>query len=401
MHAEVIAIGDELTSGQRLDTNSQWLSQQLGDLGVRTMFHSTIADDIESNVQAFRIAAERSDILICTGGLGPTADDLTRQAIASAFDLELVQNDDALAHIEGMFTRRGREMPERNTVQALFPETAEMVRNPHGTAPGIDLEIPRNGKKPARLFALPGVPAEMKEMWEDTVSPAISKLTGRKQMIRNRRIKCFGVGESDLEAMLPDLIARDRTPTVGITVHHATITLRVTASGESEEECNAQIEPTLQQIRDCVGELAFGEEDDELENAVATLLCERGLTLAVIEWGTGGQVCQWLSEAAGDEFVGAELVKRFSDESLEGAELVRALAEMGRERFDADLVLAVGPFPPKDKWRDESARLHLALARNGKIKAVSTRFLSHPDILRSRAAKQALNLVRLELLRNE
>jgi nicotinamide-nucleotide amidase len=188
MHAEVISIGDELTSGQRLDTNSQWLATRLGEIGVKTLYHTTVADDLEANVGVFKEAIQRADIVIATGGLGPTADDLTRDAIAAAVGAPLQLDEAALQHIEGLFVRRGRAMPERNRLQAMFPAGSRVIPNPAGTAPGIDLEIPRPGRAPARVFALPGVPAEMREMWEATVAPAIRTLVGAARVIRHRRL---------------------------------------------------------------------------------------------------------------------------------------------------------------------------------------------------------------------
>src|SRR4051812_24705923 len=164
MRAEVISIGDELTSGQRLDTNSQWLSERLGEIGIPVMFHTTVADDLEANVRVFREAADRADVVIATGGLGPTADDLTREALARMLGVELVLDEAALAYIRGLFARRKRDMPERNVVQAMFPAGSRVIPNPHGTAPGIDIDVPRSGRTAARIMALPGVPAEMREM---------------------------------------------------------------------------------------------------------------------------------------------------------------------------------------------------------------------------------------------
>src|SRR5207248_1011792 len=184
------------------------------------------------NVLVFRQACERTDIVVATGGLGPTADDLTRQALADLAGVPLVQDDASLAHIKTLFASRKREMPPANVVQAQFAKGSQPIHNPHGSAPGIDMSIPRAVGKPARIFALPGVPAEMKEMWAATVGPAIQELLGVRKAIAHHRIKCFGVGESDLEAMLPGLIARDRYPTVGITVYQATILLRMTAESE-------------------------------------------------------------------------------------------------------------------------------------------------------------------------
>ena len=276
MRAEIIAIGDELTSGQRLDTNSQWLSERLGEIGIPVAFHTTVGDDLENNIAVFRTAIERAEIVVATGGLGPTADDLTRDAVAAAAGVELVQDDAALAHIRNLFARRKREMPERNKLQAQFPRGSRVVPNPDGTAPGIDLTVPRSCGPPCRVIALPGVPAEMFAMWNETVAPALTAGQAEKKVICHHRIKCFGVGESDLEAMLPDMIRRKREPLVGITVSGATITLRITTSGPNEAACRKAMAPTVAQIREILGVLVYGEEDDELEHAVVRLLNERG-----------------------------------------------------------------------------------------------------------------------------
>ena len=411
MIAEVIAIGDELTSGQRLDTNSQWLSQALGQLGVRVAFHTTVADDLEANVEVFRQAANRADLVISTGGLGPTADDLTRQAIAAAFDRELVQNDAAMAHIEGLFRLRKRPMPERNRIQAMFPAGSQMVPNPHGSAPGIDLRLSHSPV--ARIFALPGVPAEMREMWDGTVEPAIHAELGETlRVIRHRRIKCFGVGESDLEQMLPDLIQRGRQPTVGITVSKATITLRITAEADSADRCLAMMEPTVATMHDCLGDLVFGEEDDELQHAVVRQLSERSLSLATVEWGTRGLVSHWLSGLdPPDKIYKGGIVIRNEDFLVAdfgissglaggnaGRSLVEAMAGQVRESFDCDLGLAIGPAPPVAP--DSPGKIHFGLASADGRRSASTLYAGHPDILLERAAKQALNFVRLSLIRS-
>src|SRR5262245_48715519 len=156
MHAEIISIGDELTSGQRLDTNSQWLSTRLGELGVSVLYHTTVADQLDANVAVFRAAAERADIVVASGGLGPTADDLTREALAKLAGVELVLDPNALSYIENLFARRKRPMPERNHVQAMFPRGSRVIHNPAGTAPGIDIDLPRPGRSSARIFSLPG-----------------------------------------------------------------------------------------------------------------------------------------------------------------------------------------------------------------------------------------------------
>lgn len=422
MKAEVIAIGDELTSGQRLDTNSQWLSERLGELGIRVLYHTTVGDDMEANVRVLREAFDRADLIICTGGLGPTADDLTREAIASALGRSLVRNDEALKHIQAIFARRSRAMPERNLVQAFFPENSHMVPNPHGTAPGIDVEVLRVDRPSCRLFALPGVPAEMREMWEETVAPAISVMQGgERRVIRHRRIKCFGVGESDLEQMLPDLIRRGRYPTVGITVSQATITLRITAKGSTAEEAFAAMDETWRTIHDCLGDLVFGYEDDELQHAVVRELAERGRTLATIEWGTGGLLAHWMSSVDPEQrwYRGGTILRGVdadevwtrqnqaaiaSDDDLtQDAEAlaaaraersVRRMAAASRTLLQTDYALAVGPVPTASESTAEPGRVACAVASAGGVSFATFPYAGHPDILLQRTAKSALNLLR-------
>jgi nicotinamide-nucleotide amidase len=420
MHAEVISIGDELTSGQRLDTNSQWLSTRLGEIGVRTLYHTTVADDLEANIRVFKTAIERADIVVATGGMGPTADDLTRDAIAAAAGKELRLDEVALAHIESLFARRGREMPERNRLQAMFPAGSRIIPNPAGTAPGIDLAVPRAGRTASQVFALPGVPAEMREMWEATVAAAIRTMVGSPRVIRHRRIKCFGVGESDLEAKLPDLIRRGREPSVGITVHGATITLRITATGETASACDAAIEPSVATIRECLGELVFGEEDDELEHAVVRMLLAQNRSLATAEWGSGGMVAHWLSEVpesrtcyrGGMVLANIEAFNRLIQpagsaaasrsmhvDSSDMKSVVERMAAHVREEFAADYGLAVGELPAVDPQTAAPAKLWLAVASAEGTTAVATNYAGHPDILKARGSKQALNLLRLRLFR--
>ncbi|MEX0819042.1 MAG: CinA family nicotinamide mononucleotide deamidase-related protein [Pirellulaceae bacterium] len=412
MHAEVIAIGDELTSGQRLDTNSQWLSERLGELGVRTLYHSTVGDDLAANIRVFREALDRSDIIVCTGGLGPTADDLTRQALAETLGVGLVMDDESLAHIQAIFARRKRDMPPRNTIQAMLPAGSRAIPNPHGTAPGIDLQLVREGRIACRLFALPGVPAEMREMWELTVGPAIQKLTGGRCVIRHHQIKCFGVGESDLEQMLPDVIARGRLPAVGITVHQATISLRITAEAASEAACVESMQPTISTIRDCLGSLIFGEGNDELQHAVIQMLRSRSQGLATLEWGSGGLLANWLSEVddASNVYRGGIVVRNAEAlavtlrdagqdlESLDEVAMIRRMASHVRDQFATDYALALGAFPDRETVDLAAGELHFALATPQTVLSKAVPFTGHPDILKERAVKQALNFLRLTLL---
>jgi nicotinamide-nucleotide amidase len=428
--AEIISIGDELASGERLDTNSQWLSQRLGELGVSTLFHTTVADQLAANVEVFRLALARADLVLVTGGLGPTADDLTRDALAQATGVELVLDEKSLEHIRSLFARHNRPMPERNRLQALFPAGSRPIDNPAGTAPGIWLEAARPGRAPSRLFALPGVPAEMREMFAATVAPAVAALLGPRRLILHRRIKCFGAGESQVEQMLPDLIRRGREPSVGITVHEATITLRITAGGATREECLAAIRPTEETIQRSLGVLVFGEEDDELEDVVVRLLTERHQTLSTVEWGTRGRLARSLGRAAAgcgchagsfsiDSAAAAERV--FGGSGREGgstppagsAEFAGWLAEECRRVFASEFALSIGPFPAIDPTAPSApiapsdtvaglpaaaeAEFHFALSSADGTLIRSTTMAHHPAIWEPRAAKQALNLLRLHL----
>ena len=407
MYAEVIAIGDELTSGQRLDTNSQWLSQRLGEIGIRTLFHTTVGDDLTANVAAFRHATRRADIVIATGGLGPTADDLTRQSIAEALQLPLELHEPSLEHIRSLFAGRGREMPERNRIQAMVPRGSRVVGNPHGTAPGIDVSV-HEGQNASRIFALPGVPAEMKQMWDETVRAELQQQLGDQlRVVRHYRLKCFGTGESAIEAMLPNLIRRGREPTVGITASQATITLRITAQGRDEEACLESMRPTIETMRTCLGELVFGEEDEELQHAVTRLLRQRKETLATCEWGSGGIVAHWLREVpesqavfAGGIVIGDTVVAERLlgvDTNLDSREQAMALASAVRARLNVDYALSMSAFPDGEK--DAEPNVYLGLATRQQVVVASRRFAGHPDIQTTRAAKQALDLLRLHLLK--
>ncbi|MFK7820567.1 MAG: competence/damage-inducible protein A, partial [Planctomycetaceae bacterium] len=240
MHAEIIALGTELTNGSKLDTNSQWLSIELAALGIEVVRHSTIGDSMQDMVEALQAASKRVQFVIITGGLGPTLDDLTRQAMAEAAGVELVTDEPSLAHLKSLFESRGREMPSRNEIQAMFPAGAKPVLNPRGTAPGIDQTVTTETNT-CRLVALPGVPSEMKPMFTETVGPS---LAGSGLVIRRARINCFGAGESGIEEMLGDLTARGREPEVGITASEATITMRITASGKTVTDCETQLSTT-------------------------------------------------------------------------------------------------------------------------------------------------------------
>jgi nicotinamide-nucleotide amidase len=394
MHAEVIAIGDELTSGQRLDTNSRWMAAELGVLGVPVGFHTTVPDTIEAGIEAFRLAASRADLVVVTGGLGPTADDLTRDVLAAVAGVPLDLSPDALATVESRFARRGMPMPESNRRQAVFPRGSRIIPNPEGTAPGIDVDLPRPHGGMCRVFALPGVPAEMKPMWRATVEPAVLAMLPDRATIVQRRIKCFGAGESAVEAMLPDMIRRGRDPLVGITAHEATITLRIAARGRDEAECLAKMAPTEATIRACLGTIAYGVEDDEIEDAVLAAVAARGRTVASAESGTAGRVAALLAQAdgrrgsAGGVFRGGSVVPAGLDD-------VAAAATEARRRFAATVGLAVGDVRPAAEGR---RAVDVAIADDVGVSVAEHVLGGASDLAPVRAAKTAVNLLRLRLL---
>jgi nicotinamide-nucleotide amidase len=436
LRAEIISIGDELTSGQRLDTNSKWLSERLGEVGLKTVFHTTVGDDLKDNIDAFRNAARRADVVIATGGLGPTADDLTREAIAEAFNLPLELRSSALAHIEGLFAMRKRPMPERNRVQAMFPVGSQIIDNPHGTAPGIDLIVNRefcDSQGTSRIFSLPGVPAEMMQMTTATVLPRMfSDLGVGKERWYFHSIKLFGIGESDVEKRLPDLIARDRDPVVGITVSKATITLRIAALCASDHEFRTKIQPTVDQIHAELGLLIFGEGEIDIDIATNQLLLQRNLKLGLVEIGSGGWIHRLLAPLSEQEAAGllystwfpslqqleiaaqsmnlpaeVQIVSTGGDESKSdiNRSILSRVAEATLRSKDLDLVLVAGVYPTLREIQSSTtlpaSDFSLALARRGRpVKHAFVTLGAHPDVLYHRLAKAGLNFLRMELLQN-
>lgn len=412
VQAEVISIGDEITNGRILDTNSQWLSQRLsGELGVRVLYHTAVGDQLQAMIAVFRQAIERSDIVISTGGLGPTADDLTRVALANATGRPLHENPQALDHVREIFRRRNRSMPKQNESQAIFPFGSEMIANPNGTAPGVALVLERSGREPCRLFCLPGVPAEMYDMWPQVREALRAAGIGARAIV-HRDIKCFGAGESTIESMLPDLIRRGRHPTVGINASKNTIILRITAEGESRAECEAAIEPVAALIYERLGELVFGENDDELQNVVLRQLKSRGQTLGCVEWNTHGLLAEWLAQADAQSrvFAGGLVLSRENElehvldlRSTErqplaaiSAETTQLAARRVRELFAVDCALAVSPFAT-ELGNDRPRPLYVAIATNDELIVREYALSGHPAFLAVLAAKHALNTLRLHM----
>ena len=413
MRAEIIAIGSELVSGQALDTNSPWLNQQLGTLGIPVAFDTTLGDDLEDHRTAFRAAIDRAELVIMTGGLGPTQDDLTREALAEVAGVPLVEDPASLEAIAAMFARRNRVMTERNRVQALFPRGAEPLPNPIGTAPGIWMQLGR-----ATIACLPGVPVEMKRMFLEQVVPRLRELGGAGRVIVHRKINLFGKGESEFEAQAMDLTVRGRVPEVGITAHDATISFRITAEAATADEARRLIEPTAEMIYARFGSLVVGEGSDDVAEALAAALARTGSTLATAESCTGGLIAQLVTAIPGisSSYLGG--VVTYSNESktellgvpaeliaARGAvspEAAAAMAEGVRTRLGARLgISTTGVAGPTGGTAEKPVGLvYLGLSTAG---GTQTRRLDmgpeRPrDFIQLLASKAALNWARLALL---
>jgi nicotinamide-nucleotide amidase len=421
MKVEVISIGSELTSGRNLDTNSQWLSRQLLAQGFLVRFHTTLADDLEENVGAFRVATERADLIISTGGLGPTQDDLTREVLASLIGVKLVFDQVSFNAIERIFSRIGRKMTERNRVQAYFPQGARPIPNPVGTAPGIWLEVPRVGRAPALVVSLPGVPREMHHLFKKEVLPELlSKFTDRFGVIMERKLNSFGLGEAAVEEKLMDLTKRGHVPEVGITASDATISLRIFGQGKDALEAESQIAPVEAIIRERLGTLVFGTDDEELQHAVASLLTEKSKTVSIAESLTGGLVMYRLCQIPGisAHFLGGcvayanevkihqlgvspELIQQHGAVSAEVAE---AMAVGARLQFGSDFALSTtgiaGPTGATDTKPLGLAFVGLATRDGVKHYQVNAFVPERLDVM-NRVSKVALNALRLELMQEK
>jgi len=296
-NAEIVAIGSELLLGQIVDTNSAWMAQRLTALGVNLYFKSVVGDNPDRMKEVIARALERADIVITSGGLGPTQDDLTREVVADVTGRKLVQNAEMLEQVEEHFRRRRRTMTPNNIRQSYMPEGAIAVKNPNGTAPCFIVEEPRGV-----IYSLPGVPVEMKWLFENEVEPYLRRKFNLAEVIHYRVLKIVGIGESGVDDKVGHLIANSSNPTVGVLALPGQVDVRIAAKAANRDEAIKMIAPVEAEVRSLLGNAIFAADDEAMEHVVGRLLREQKKTVAACEDLTCGQLAERLQSASMEHF---------------------------------------------------------------------------------------------------
>jgi len=295
MIAEILSTGEELRLGSIIDTNSAYIAQRLEETGVDVGRHTCVGDDVDALVAIFREIGERSDIVVVTGGLGPTPDDLTTEAIAKAAGEKLVLDEDALSTIEAFFKRIKRPMAPSNRKQAMFPESAECILNPIGTAPGFCLKISR-----CTFFCIPGVPVEMRRMMTDAVLPRIKQLQGKHRTVTLKKtLSVFGITEAEIGERMNELPDGFPELTVGLRAEFPVIQITLYARGKDEDHLLRQLEAAADWALNTLGGNVFSKNGGTMEAEVGDMLRQQNATLAVAESCTGGLIADWITNVAG------------------------------------------------------------------------------------------------------
>ena len=398
---EIVTIGTELLLGQIMDTNTTYLAQELSMAGVTVRFRTAVGDHPEEIIEVLRSAFKRCDMVITTGGLGPTLDDLTREAVARAAGVELEFRQNLMEEIEKVFRRYGYQMPENNRRQAFVPAGSQAISNPVGTAPVFIMEV--NGKPVA---CLPGVPRELKFLLRTEIIPWLGQrfnLSGHR--LTYRVIKTVGVGESKVDQLIGDLILPGKNPEVGLLASQGEIKIRIAARAGSEQEAQALIDPIDKEVRSRLGSRFFGYDKDTLEGVVDSLLAKKDLFLSIFETFTGGLAAEKLHRLVSSQ-VSESIV--IPDEGhivqwlgysnmAKGDETAMAIARKLRKQEFSGVGLAILGFP---KEREGSYRVKgfAAVAGEGIERIYSWEMGGDLDTLRQRGAVIGLNTLRLSLL---
>ena len=408
--AEIVTIGTEMLLGDLVDTNTAWISQRLAELGVGIYRHTTVGDNTERIVDALREASSRSALVVTTGGLGPTSDDLTNACLSTLTGREMVEYPEAREHVDEMFARFGRQPTANNYKQALFPAGTELIPNPVGTAMGALVEWE------GTLFAtLPGVPTEMKTMFGETLEPMIRAHS--EGSIVSKTLHFAGIGESALAEKVQEFL--DATdPTVAPLAGQGRVRLRITTRAATEREAQEKIAPVEKEVIARLGDYFFGEDGETLEGAVARLLEERSATLALAESCTGGLLAKRLTDMPGASAYFTEALVTYSNESKErllgvphaliaehGAvseAVAREMAEGARRVSGADYGLSVTGVAGPDGGTEEKpvglVFVGISDAEDTFAEKVDlTAWARSRDSIRERSTNRAFDLLRLRL----
>jgi nicotinamide-nucleotide amidase len=357
MKAETISIGTELLLGQITDTNAVWIAERLSEVGVDLYFRTTVGDNVGRIVDAIRHALTRADVIITTGGLGPTVDDMTREAVAKATDRDLVLDEELLAQIRRLFEKWGRTMSENNVRQAYIPRGATPIENPVGTAPVFIVE--HQGKY---VISLPGVPREMKYLMETRILPWLREKTGGEWIILSKTLRTCSVGESQVDEKIADL-ETSSNPTVGLLAHPGQTDVRITAKARTRTEAETLIKEMEARVRERLGEWIYGEADETVEEVVARLLAARNWRIALAETNTAGKIAERLrARPEGTRILkAAMLLDNVTELSEKNA---ATIAEQFRNVTGADVALAVlgTTNSGQDMYSDDTGQSAMAVA---------------------------------------
>ena len=410
MKAEIVAIGSELLLGQIVDTNSAFIAKRLAENGIEIVQVKTVGDDLRRIEESIRDSIHRSPIVITTGGIGPTEDDLTREAIANVAHRPLTIQPQLMEQIEAIFKRRGFRMSENNRRQAYIPEGTIPIENPKGTAPGFIVEGPN-----WVTLTLPGVPSEMEYLMENTVIPYLRKRFDLKnQVIRYKVLRACGLGESGIGLQIQDLMKESGNPTVGTLASIGDVKIRITAKADHPEEADRLISEMEQEIRNRLGILIYGVDNETLQGNIVQLLEKLNLTLSVIETFTGGVVSQKLEATGSPSFVQGIILpvdisqRRFLDLSedefdslkIDRKRFTDALAQKACSTIRTDLGLAVfGKVlegEVKGEYRIDSC---YSLSTSTEVENQELPLGGEPLMVRERSSILALDLLRKFLLK--
>jgi nicotinamide-nucleotide amidase len=410
-NAEIVAIGSELLLGQIVDTNSAWMAQRLTALGVNLFFKSVVGDNPGRMKEVIERALERADIVITSGGLGPTQDDLTREIVAEVTGRKLVFDQNLLAQVEEHFRRRGRTMTPNNRRQAYMPEGAIPVRNPNGTAPCFIVEDSRGV-----IFSLPGVPVELKWLFENEVEPYLRRQFNLAEVIHYRVLKIVGVGESAVDDKIGHLIANSSNPTVGVLALPGQVDVRIAAKALNKNEAMKLIAPVEAEVRGLLGNAIFAADGETMEHVVGRLLRQQNRTVAVYEDITCGQLAERLQTASSEHFAAgfisngkssmrALLTQAREPKGIDALHedpiaLTDELAWCARKQAGSDLGLALHAIPDPDSAIQNLAggQTHISLTDGNKFLRRSSTMAGRGQYDRTRMTLNAFDLLRTALL---